>query len=326
MHIPLNAAFVVQIFKQNKCSDKDIPHTLTQLYTSLVKGILVRYMKSVPEFSELKLVDLENLLEPIKTHFEQLCLLAFMSFTKVSVQVTFTDSEAALYGCLDSLGLMQSSADLSIDTGTTVTHSFLHFTIQEFLAAYHLSKQPAQVQKLFLETHKNDNQFHMLLRFLIGLNSDALQYIGEATENQEITTTHLHWLFESQSPLAISSYLGQQISRSIYLGVKLLVVVLIFMPYHIASAIVTAYGRLEIDLDNLSSVYSAKSNTCDGKIKDLFLISKTKSDLPLFLSLPMTLFSKIHSLCCLFLICDIDSSLTEILKSDLVPSLQGFPL
>ena len=38
MHIPLNAAFVVQIFKQNKCSDKDIPHTLTQLYTSLVKG------------------------------------------------------------------------------------------------------------------------------------------------------------------------------------------------------------------------------------------------------------------------------------------------
>ena len=37
----------------------------------------------------------------------------------------------------------------------------------------------------------------------------------------------------------------------------------------------------------------------------------------------MTLFSKIHSLCVVS-ICDIDSSLTEILKSDLVPSLQGF--
>ena len=69
MHIPLNAAFVVQIFKQNKCSDKDIPHTLTQLYTSLVKGLVVHYMKSVPEFSELKLVDLKNLPEPIKPQF-----------------------------------------------------------------------------------------------------------------------------------------------------------------------------------------------------------------------------------------------------------------
>ena len=79
-------------------------------------------MKSLPELSELKIVDLKSLPKPIKTGFEQLCLLAFMSFTKLTVQVTFTDSEAALYGCLDSLGLMQSSADLSVDTGTTVTH------------------------------------------------------------------------------------------------------------------------------------------------------------------------------------------------------------
>ena len=186
----------------------------------------------------------------------------------MSVQVTFTDSEAALYGCLDSLGLMQSSANLSIDTGTTVTHSFLHFTIQEFLAAYHLSKQPAQVQELFLETHKNDNQFHMLLRFLIGLNSDALQYIGEATENQEITTTHLHWLFESQSPLAISSYLGNKLAKyrswgeTVSSGFDLYA-----LSYCLCNS--NCLWELEIDLDNLSSVYSAKSNTCDGKIKDL---------------------------------------------------------
>ena len=324
MHIPLNAAFVVQIFKQNKYSDKDIPHTLTQLYTSLVKGLLVRYMKSVPEFNELKLVDFENLPELIKTHFEQLCLLAFMSFTKVSVQVTFTDSEASLYGCLDSLGLMQSSADLSIDTGTTVTHSFLHFTIQEFLAAYHLSKQPAQVQEFFLETHKSDNQFHMLLRFLIGLNIDALQYIGEATANQEITTTHLHWLFESQSPLAISSYLGNKSAKYISWGET---VSSGFDLYALSYCLCNSNCSwdLKIDLGNLSSLYSAKSNTGDGKIEYLLLISKAKSDLSLFFSLPKTLFSRTRTLL-VFSDYDIDSTVAEILKSDLVPSLQNFYL
>ena len=151
MHIPLNAAAIVQIYKQFKRSQQSAPQTLTQLYTALVRSLLLRYMKSLPEFKNYQLKDLETLPEPIKTHFQHVCRLAFMSFTKLPVQVAFTNQEAALYGCLDSLGLMQSSADLSIDTGTTVTHSFLHFTIQEFLAAYHLSNEPTEVQKLFLE-------------------------------------------------------------------------------------------------------------------------------------------------------------------------------
>ena len=150
MHIPLNAAFVVQIYKECKRSKQAIPQTMTQLYSALIQALLLRYMKSIPEFSELKIVDLKSLPEPIKTGFEQLCILAFMSFTKLTVQVTFTDSEAALYGCQDSLGLMQSSADLSIYTGTNVTHSFLHFTIQEFLAAYHLENTSTFYHSIFI--------------------------------------------------------------------------------------------------------------------------------------------------------------------------------
>ncbi len=97
MHIPLNAAFVVQIYKQFRRSQQAIPSTLTQLYTALVEGLLLRYIKSVPEFDTLKIISVSSLPEPVQTHFLQLCLLAFMSFTKLTVQVTFTDSEAALH-------------------------------------------------------------------------------------------------------------------------------------------------------------------------------------------------------------------------------------
>ena len=207
MHIPLNAASIVQIYKQFKRSQQDVPQTLTQLYTALVKSLLLRYMKSIPEFSDYQLTDLRALPEPIKSHFQQLCLLAFMSFTKLTVQVTFSDSEAALYGCLDSLGLMQSSADLSIDTGTTVTHSFLHFTIQEFLAAYHLSNEADQVQKLFLEVHQDDPQFEVVVKFLIGLNNNCLEHLGKLSK-ETVCSKQLQWLYESQCHEAISKYLG----------------------------------------------------------------------------------------------------------------------
>ena len=206
MHIPLNAAFVVQIYKECKRSKQAIPQTMTQLYSTLVRGLLIRCIKSVLELSELKVIDLQSLPEPIKTSFEQLCLLAFMSFTKLTVQVTFTDSESALYGCLDSLGLMQSSSDLSIYSGTTVTHSFLHFTIQEFLAAYHLSLQTLETQLLFIETHSIDPQFAVLLGFLIGLNSQLLQKFE--CPRSTIDSFHLHWLYESQSPKDVAHFLG----------------------------------------------------------------------------------------------------------------------
>ena len=206
MHIPLNAASIVQIYKQFKRSQQAVPQTLTQLYKALVKSLLLRYMKSIPEFSDYQLTDLRALPEPIKSHFQQLCLLAFMSFTKLTVQVTFSDSEAALYGCLDSLGLMQSSADLSIDTGTTVTHSFLHFTIQEFLAAYHLSNEPDQVQKLFLEVHQQDPQFEVVIKFSIGLNSNSLK---RKLSKETVSPKQLQWLYESQCHEAISKYLGK---------------------------------------------------------------------------------------------------------------------
>ena len=314
MHIPLNAAFVVQIYKEFKSSDEDVPHTLTQLYTALVNGILLRFVKSIQEFRELNLANLENIPEPIKTCFEQLCLLAFMSFTKVNVQVTFTDSEAALYGCLDSLGLMQSSADFCLCTGTTVTHSFLHFTIQEFLAAYHLSKQPAQVQELFLETHKNDNQFHMLLRFLIGLNSEVLQYLRESRESK-ISTIQLHWLFESQSPIAVCNYLGngdiEYVSLD-YASAFDLYVLSYCLCYSNCS------WRLKIELGNLSAIHST-SSPFHGKLlhASLLISNASTSALQLFFSLPRSLFSELFLLS-LYSKWDIDLSVAKVLKSDVL--------
>ena len=295
MHIPLNAAFVVQIYKECKRSKQAIPHTMTQLYSTLVQGLLLRYMKSIPEFSELKIVDLKSLPEPIKTSFEQLCLLAFMSFAKLTVQVTFTDSEAALYGCLDSLGLMQSSSDLSIDTGTTVTHSFLHFTIQEFLAAYHLSLQSLQTQALFFETHSGDPQFAVLLGFLVGLNSSVLQNY-QCPDRFNILSYCLHWLHESQSPKDVAYFLGNGvISFRKYFNLS---------PFDIYTLTYclchsNCKWELSLNLEKLTSVFQAQNSdfaSYSGWIDKLRIGYVTDSGLERLFSLPQILFTKLRQL------------------------------
>ena len=295
MHIPLNAAFVVQIYKECKRSKQSIPHTMTQLYSTLIQALLLRYMKYIPEFSEMRIVDLKSLPEPIKTRFEQLCLLAFMSFTKFTVQVTFTDSESALYGCLDSLGLMQSSADLSIYSGTTVTHSFLHFTIQEFLAAYHLSLQSLETQVLFFETHSNDPQFVVLLGFLIGLNSRLLKNVKYP--DSTIDPSRLQWLHESQSPKDVAQFLGNG--------------VMIFKTDHKMLSPFDIYTLtyclchsncswiVSVNLEKLTSVFQAQNSdlaSYSGWIDTLAIGCVTGDRLEKIFSLPQILFSKLRQL------------------------------
>ena len=311
MHIPLNAAFVVQIYKECKLSKQAIPQTMTQLYSTLVQGLLIRYVKSIPELSELKIVQLKSLPEPIKTSFEQLCLLAFMSFTKLTVQVTFTDSESALYGCLDSLGLMQSSADLSIYSGTTVTHSFLHFTIQEFLAAYHLSLQSLEIQVLFYETHSIDPPFVVLLGFLIGLNSQLLKNVNHA-DSTWIDFSVLQWLHESQSPKDVAHCLGNR-EKIVYQPYYLSPFHIYILTYCLCHS--NCKWTLTLDLEKLTSVYQAQNRLSDsasysGWIDKLNLGYVTGNGLERFFSLPQILFSKLLELH--FFFCSFSTSATTI--------------
>ena len=325
MHVPLNAAFVVQIYKEFKCSQQAIPQTLTQLYTALVNGLLLRYIKSLPEFCDLKFTTLEDLPEPFKSHFEQLGLLAFMSFTKLNVQVTFTDSEAALHGCLDSLGLMQSCSNLFVHSGMTVTHSFLHFTIQEFLAAYHLSKLPNESQELFLQVNCKDPQFIMIIRFLIGLNSQVPKCINIC--NNSIYSKHLQWLFESQSPFTIRDCLGtgelfyaypQQSPFDIY--------ALIYCLCHS-----DCRWKIWVDLSKLQSVFQpdeVKNSEFFGYIARLSITDGTDMGIRAFFSLPERIFSKLSTLYIHIRVNERSAglALAEALKSRLFSTLEDFAL
>ena len=175
MYIPLNSAIVLEIYKANRTTGKPVPHTLTQLYTELCLVLLKKCLveKRVPLADQISIHSkLEDIPQIIKDQFIKLGKLAFDGALRQ--ELTF---EQLPDGCDDLREFMNVSTELYL--GRKSTYSFLHLTLQEFLAAFYISQLPGVEQKLmFIETNNLldrkvslgcSNHLDVLWRFMAGL-------------------------------------------------------------------------------------------------------------------------------------------------------------
>jgi hypothetical protein len=142
MYIPLNSAIVLEIYKRNRLiTGKHIPQTITELYTDLCRILLMKDLKerNHPLTDKVSCdTALNDLPECIKHQVLSLGELAFNGALKQ--EITFVRLPE---GC-DDLGFMNISTGLFFDRKL---YSFLHLTVQEFLAAYYFSQLPPNEQK-----------------------------------------------------------------------------------------------------------------------------------------------------------------------------------
>jgi hypothetical protein len=207
MYIPLNSAIVLEVYRKSKKENLLMPKTMTELYSSLILSLLRRHIHDTyPENKSFKMKDLKNLPSCVSHHFLALSKLAYVGICENSKQVVFSEEE--IPGDLDSLGLMQSGVELHIDVGAEKSYSFHHLTIQEFLAAYHISTLPVIEQlKHFLinvslygnETRSHDfnREIQMVTKFLAGLSPSTFQ-MAESKINFIQDNMYIHALFEAK--------------------------------------------------------------------------------------------------------------------------------
>ncbi len=165
MYIPLNSAIVVEIYQQYQGERTPLPKTMTQLYDALSHALLRRHIVEggfVPETYCMP-AQFHDLDEDVFRQFREVCKIAFRG---ICIQQLSWNS---LPQSFDHLGFMTKASCLHVQEGPEISFSFLHLTVQEFLAAFHISCLSPIEQKHLFEKYCGDPHFQVVWRFVGGL-------------------------------------------------------------------------------------------------------------------------------------------------------------
>ena len=172
MYVPLNAVIIALIYQDNYNENTPFPTTMTQLFDALTRALIRRHlvsMQSVPLQDvcmppSLQCVDDIYRLPPFIAW--QLLELAKMAYESVHNKMyVFTN----LGEDFEPLGLMKKTTRLNVCTGRECSYTFLHLTLQEYMAALYIAVVCPSGFGLYRESIAFTTAYDVVLRFLAGL-------------------------------------------------------------------------------------------------------------------------------------------------------------
>ena len=163
--LPINAAIVVHVFQS---LDYKLPSTRTGLFHALVCNLLLRHMQLRTDHGLQKLEAFESLPGDVLQQFKSVCAIAFRGI--VEDKRVFELSSLTT----SSLGLMQAHQRLTC-YGPSHHYSFLHYAVQEFLAAYHISQCSQEEQAKAVREILHSTPLSLVLPFYAGLTKLATE-------------------------------------------------------------------------------------------------------------------------------------------------------
>ena len=239
MYIPLHCRIITEVYK-TYCEEEGkefAPKTLTELYKSLLRSLMMRYLGDHPHHKckRLSLKTLSNLPQDVHSKLMKFAELAANGIEKQ--QYVFNELPLS-----EHMGLMIQVEDILEDVGSCVSYSFLHLTLQEFLAAIYWSQCSANdLITLLKQTHlfpihdfidmKSINissrppegkhiQHWPVLIFLAGIggicSNIIVDYISEYIKHSQELTIYPNickLLYETQSPQLIAKVLHNGLCR-----------------------------------------------------------------------------------------------------------------
>ena len=243
-YIPLHLAILVYLFLQNS-----LPETLTEMNESFIINTIYRYLER-NNLSQPGIVkELKDLPKDIIKFVYNMSQLAFEGLQ--NNQLVFTYEEIKMVcpevdnvpGAINGFGLLQAVQHYPRKgAGRTTSVSFLHFTMQEYLAAFHVSTLPSGRQSLLMKKTFWDGQFNfmwMMYVGIVGIKSGAFASFIASGDNSgtfyKDKRKSLH-LFQCYMEAKSNVEMPKQIS-SIFTDGKIILTGVTLLSHHISSLI-----------------------------------------------------------------------------------------
>ena len=227
MAIPVNCSIVIDVYQHHKSLNESVvPRTQTELYSSLTRILLGRHLTAHKVHGNTKwnLQTMADLPSDIEQNLLKLSEVAYTGIIK---------QQLVFHTVPKTMGFMNQEHD----SQGCVSYNFLHLTVQEFLAAYYVSKLPLSEQAQILDDSIGKNHLVIMLRFVAGLTKFHVQQSSERSLSGRVskfvkglfksrgpadclrtmyygstnnTMESLRWMFETQDKLLLREALGTE--------------------------------------------------------------------------------------------------------------------
>ena len=163
-----------------------LPNSSTQLYNDFICLTICRHLAKYGHSLDNTITDLSNLPDPYNKIIQQLSKFSLKALNNNKLVFTIDEIKmacpdiAAIPGAINGFGLLQAVQHFGL-TGKTITFNFLHFSIQEFLAAHHVANlSPSKELKLLRKRFWSDihsNMFAIYITLTKGQRPSFKQFI-----------------------------------------------------------------------------------------------------------------------------------------------------
>ena len=182
---PFNMVILLYLYKLGI-----LPNNSTELYHHFILSTICRHLSKFGNLTN-EITDLTNLPEPHNRIIRQLSKLSLEALNKNKLIFTLDDiivscpDIAAIPGAINGFGLLQAVQHFGL-YAKTITLNFIHFTIQEFLAAHYISHLPPNEELKVIEANFwnniHFNMFSIYISLTKGQRSSFKEFLSGGNE------------------------------------------------------------------------------------------------------------------------------------------------
>ena len=202
-YVPLNMTILLSLFEElntlssNSSSDASmqevrLPSTQTEMYETFILRTVTRFIKKNDKSFSGKCFKISDLPAKYSEIYNELLALAY--FALVKDQIVFSLDDEVLQACpilrsgnCEGLGLLKVTEFIS-----NVSFHFLHFSVQEYLAAYYIASQSSTFQvQLLKDTFWNIRYFNTWIMYVGITGGKRLAWKHFISDNRFILFTKI---------------------------------------------------------------------------------------------------------------------------------------